>query len=151
MPLRPELVPTAPEYLDQNSQEVLRHVQFLMKKDNLGQDVLLLGPPGPLRRDLVRLYASLLQREVEFLPISRDTTASDLKQRREIQNGTAYYEDQCVVRAAIHGRILLLDGLEKAERNVLPVINNLMENREMSLSDGFFLVSPARYDELRET
>lgn len=73
------------------------------------------------------------------------------KQRREIGGGTAFYEDQCVVRAAIHGRILLLDGLEKAERNVLPVINNLMENREMSLSDGFFLVSPQRYDELLET
>jgi MoxR-like ATPase len=134
--------------LDTTSQEVLRHIQFLMKKDNLEQDVLLLGPPGPFRRDLVRLYASLLQREMEYLPISRDTTASDLKQRREIFAGTAYYEDQCVVRAAIHGRLLVLDGLEKAERNVLPVINNLMENREMSLSDGFFLVNPSRYDKL---
>ena len=101
-----------------------------------------------MRRDLVRFYASLLQREMEYLPISRDTTASDLKQRREIFAGTAYYENQCVVRAAIHGRLLVLDGLEKAERNVLPVINNLMENREMSLSDGFFLVNPSRYDKL---
>jgi hypothetical protein len=28
---------------------------------------------------------------------------------------------------------LILDGLEKAERNVLPTLNNLLENREMSL------------------
>ena len=39
--------------------------------------------------------------------------------------------DQAVVRAAILGRILILEGLEKAERNVLPVLNNLLENREM--------------------
>ena len=56
--------------------------------------------------------------------------------------------DQAVVRAAILGRILILEGLEKAERNVLPVLNNLLENREMQLEDGRFLVAPKRYDEL---
>jgi hypothetical protein len=38
--------------------------------------------------------------------------------------------------------------MEKAERNVLPVLNNLLENREMQLEDGSFLVAPARYDAL---
>ena len=61
--------------------------------------------------------------------MSRDTTESDLKQRREISSGTAYYVDQCAVRAATKGRVLLLEGIEKAERNVLPVLNNLLENR----------------------
>jgi len=41
-----------------------------------------------------------------------------------------------------------LDGIEKAERNVLPILNNLLENREMSLEDGRFLVHPKRYDSL---
>ena len=39
----------------------------------------------------------------------------------------------------ILGRILILDGIENAERNVLPTLNNLLENREMSLDDGRFL------------
>ena len=30
------------------------------------------------------------------------------------------------------------------ERNVLPVLNNLLENREMQLEDGRFLLSPRR-------
>jgi hypothetical protein len=38
--------------------------------------------------------------------------------------------------------------MEKCERNVLPVLNNLLENREMTLEDGRFLMSPVRYDEL---
>ena len=46
------------------------------------------------------------------------------------------------------GRILVLEGLEKAERNVLPVLNNLLENREMQLEDGRFLMSAERYDKL---
>lgn len=58
-----------------------------------------------------------------------------------IQNSTSFYVDQAAVRAAIHGRILVLDGIEKAERNVLPILNNLLENREMSLDDGRFLTT----------
>ena len=71
----------------------------------------------------------LTKREIEYIALSRDTTESDLKQRREISSGTAYYVDQCAVRAATKGRVLLLEGIEKAERNVLPVLNNLLENR----------------------
>jgi hypothetical protein len=36
---------------------------------------------------------------------------------------------QSSVRAALEGRLLILDGIEKTERNVLPVLNNLLENR----------------------
>ena len=52
------------------------------------------------------------------------------------------------MRAATQGRVLVLEGLEKAERNVLPVLNNLLENREMQLEDGRFLMSAERYDKL---
>ncbi|EMP34365.1 hypothetical protein UY3_08478 [Chelonia mydas] len=82
-----------------------------MQKDLLGQDVFLIGPPGPLRRSIAMQYL-------------------------------------CAVRAATEGRILVLEGLEKAERNVLPVLNNLLENREMQLEDGRFLMSAERYDKL---
>ena len=71
-----------------------------------------------------------------------------MKQRREISDGTAKYFDQCAVKAATEGRILVIEGVEKAERNVLPVLNNLLENREMHLEDGRFLISAERYDKL---
>ncbi|XP_041662632.1 von Willebrand factor A domain-containing protein 8 isoform X2 [Cheilinus undulatus] len=119
-----------------------------MQKDLLGQDVFLIGPPGPLRRSIAMQYLELTKREVEYVALSRDTTETDLKQRREIRSGTAFYIDQCAVRAATQGRVLVLEGLEKAERNVLPVLNNLLENREMQLEDGRFLMSAERYDKL---
>lgn len=59
-----------------------------------------------------------------------------------------FTSEKCAVRAATEGRILVLEGLEKAERNVLPVLNNLLENREMQLEDGRFLMSAERYDKL---
>ncbi|CAG2062997.1 unnamed protein product, partial [Timema podura] len=89
----------------------------MLQKDVLGQDIFLLGRPGPLRRRLAMQFLELTNRELEFVSLSRDTTESDLKQRREIKSGTAIYFDQSAVRAAIHGRVLVLEGIEKAERN----------------------------------
>ena len=57
---------------------------------------------------------------------------------------------QCAVEACLKGRVLVLDGIEKAERNVLPVLNNLLENREMQLDDGRLIVDHQRYDRLKE-
>ncbi|XP_075708404.1 von Willebrand factor A domain-containing protein 8 isoform X2 [Rhinoderma darwinii] len=148
-PRNPELVPQS--YIsDPLSQSVVQHLRWIMQKDLLGQDIFLIGPPGPLRRAIAMQYLELTKREVEYISLSRDTTESDLKQRREIRAGTAFYIDQCAVRAATEGRILVLEGLEKAERNVLPVLNNLLENREMQLEDGRFLMSSERYDKLLE-
>jgi hypothetical protein len=77
----------------------------MMQKDQLGQDMLLLGyscpvalvrrtfinclclehsPPGELRRRIALRFCEVAQREYEFVSLSRDTTEADLKQRREI-------------------------------------------------------------------
>ncbi|KAG7501738.1 von Willebrand factor A domain-containing 8 [Solea senegalensis] len=146
-PRSPELVPVK-HISDSLPQTVIQHLRWIMQKDLLGQDVFLIGPPGPLRRSIAMQYLELTKREVEYVALSRDTTETDLKQRREIRSGTAFYIDQCAVRAATQGRVLVLEGLEKAERNVLPVLNNLLENREMQLEDGRFLMSAERYDKL---
>ncbi|KAM9851049.1 von Willebrand factor A domain-containing protein 8 [Aulostomus maculatus] len=147
MPRNPELVPVK-HISDTIPQAVAQHLRWIMQKDLLGQDVFLIGPPGPLKRSIAMQYLELTKREVEYVALSRDTTETDLKQRREIRAGTAFYVDQCAVRAATQGRVLILEGLEKAERNVLPVLNNLLENREMQLEDGRFLMSAERYDKL---
>ena len=129
-------------------QETLRSLQFIMKKQNLGQDVFLIGPPGPAKRRLAMQYCELTQREVEYLCLSQDITESDIKQRREVKDKSVFYVDSASVKAALEGRILILDGIEKAERNVLPIINNLLENREMALEDGRFICEPKRYENL---
>lgn len=123
----------------------------MLQKDILKQDMFLLGYPGPLRRNIAMKFLELTQRELEYIALSRDTTESDLKQRREIKERAALYFDQCAVRAAVNGRILILDGVEHTERNVLPILNNLLENREMHLENGKFLMAPERYDKLLET
>ena len=145
--------------LSSNSPVILKHLQWMMAKDSLQQDMLLIGPPGSgevHRRRLALSYAEMMQKPIEILTISGDLTESDLKQRREIVNsnidGTHIkFIDQAPVRAAKYGRLLLLDGIEKAERNVLPTLNNLLENREMHLEDGTILLPHHRCQELSDS
>ena len=60
----------------------------MAKKDQLGQDMFLVGASGPLRRRLALEYCALALREVEYVCLTRDTTESDLKQRKEIVAGS---------------------------------------------------------------
>ncbi|TPX58575.1 hypothetical protein PhCBS80983_g03058 [Powellomyces hirtus] len=150
----PEKVPILP-LLDMSRQETLQNLQWMLRKEKLGQDVFLIGPPGPMKRHLALTYLHLTNREHEYVALHRDTSAeSDLKQRREIVREssagglTAQWVDGVAVRAAIEGRVLVIEGIDKAERNVLPVLNNLLENREMNLEDGRHIVHPSRYDAL---
>uniref|UniRef100_A0AAG5DY10 von Willebrand factor A domain-containing protein 8 n=1 Tax=Anopheles atroparvus TaxID=41427 RepID=A0AAG5DY10_ANOAO len=155
VPQNPELVPTGYVHVSETgeaqlSQTRLHHLRWMLQKENLGQDMILLGRPGGLRRRIVMQYSELTRREVEYILLNRDTTESDLKQRREILDGTATYHNQSAVRAATEGRILLIEGVEKTERNVLPILNNLLENREMHLEDGRFMIAAKNYDALLE-
>lgn len=83
-----------------------------MQKDLLGQDVFLIGPPGPRRRKLALQYLELTNREHEYIALSRDTTESDIKQRREIVGGAAKYFDQVSRDRSECGDVRFRFGLE---------------------------------------
>jgi hypothetical protein len=100
-----------------DSQTYLKYLRWLMQKDELKQDSFLIGsPPGSFRRNLAMSYAELTQREVEYLCLTRDTTESDIKQRREIKSSSVIYANQCAVNAALNGRILIIEGIEKVAK-----------------------------------
>ena len=128
--------------------EINGHLRWLAQKYNLNQDCLLLGHPTSLRRAIVLKFCEEVGLETELLSITRDTVACDLTQRREISKNSILFIDQAIVRAAKAGRVLILDGLEKAEKNILPTLNNLLENREMALDDGTFLLNKSTFDKV---
>ncbi|KAI0372412.1 hypothetical protein BV20DRAFT_939833 [Pilatotrama ljubarskyi] len=128
----------------------LDNLHFMLQKYLLGQDVFLLSQPGPYARRLAltfcRQLCRMLNTEYEFVSLHRDVGETELKQGREIHpGGNLVYVDSAAVRAVKHGRVLILDGVEKAERGIMPVLNNLLENREMNLDDGMHIVHPHRY------
>lgn len=88
------------------TQSALHHLRWMLQKDILKQDMFLLGQPGALRRQLAMQFLELTQRELEYIALSRDTTESDLKQRREIKNKAAIYYDQVSAERTLFRRFL---------------------------------------------
>ncbi len=46
-----------------------------------------------MNHELTWVFQELSGREYEYLPLTRDTTEADIKQRREIKQGNAFYVD----------------------------------------------------------
>ncbi|KAH9010140.1 AAA domain-containing protein [Lactarius hengduanensis] len=121
--------------LDPNDARTREHLYLLLQKFVLDQDVFLLAQPGPYARRLALTFCNLLNAEY-----------AQLRQGREIRDGgNLVYVDSAAVRAVKTGRILIIEGIEKAERGVMPVLNNLLENREMNLDDGTHILHPHRH------
>ena len=88
----------------------------------------------------------MINTEYEHVSLHRDIGETELKQGREIRGGGVLeYVDSGAVRAVKHGRVLILEGVERAERGILPLLNNLLENREMNLEDGTHILHPHRH------
>jgi hypothetical protein len=64
----------------------------------------------------------LINLEYEYIALHRDVGETELKQGREIRSGgNLTYVDSAAVRAVKHGRLLILEGIERAERGIMPV------------------------------
>lgn len=119
-----------------DSQLNLQHMHWMARQFAMGEDVMLIGPPGALRRQLIERLCALRALPYELVSITRDTSVSDLQQRRELTDGSTRFEPGPVLRACLAGKLLVVDGLNKAEPNVLPMLNELLESRRMQLDDG---------------
>jgi len=90
----------------------------------------LISPPGPYARRLALTFAALLQLPVEHVSLHRDVGEAELIQARNLAAGkTLTYTDGPVVRAMKRGSLLILEGIERAERASMPLLNNLIEVR----------------------
>ena len=140
-PKHPERLPSERLLLNLDDPIALEHLEFLSKKWQLGQDVFLLSPPGPYARRLSLTFASLIQLPFEYVSFHRDVGEAELLQTRSLSaGGNLVFEDGPVIRAMKNGHLLILEGVEKAERGVTPIINNILENREQNLADGRHLI-----------
>ncbi|KAK0223975.1 AAA domain-containing protein [Armillaria fumosa] len=150
--LNPSRLPRSKGLLDIRDPANVDNLHSMLQKYLLGQDVFLVSQPGPYARRLALTFASIINSEYEYIALHRDVGETELKQGREIrEGGNLVYVDSPAVNAAKHGRLLILEGIEKAERGIMPVLNNLLENREMNLDDGTHIIHPHRYALLDST
>lgn len=57
-----------------NTQEALQHLKWMLSKDYLEQDIIIVGKPSPFKRMLALKFCEITGREAELLTLTRFLT-----------------------------------------------------------------------------
>ena len=84
-------------------------------------------------------YLSLCGAEREYSQLHRDSTVSSLTATPTLEDGILRHEDAPLVRAALHGRVCVLDEADKAPTEVTVLLKALVADGVLPLPDGRIL------------
>lgn len=119
------------------SRTVLQHLQWMIQRDLLGQDVVLFGHSPALQRWITMHFLELTQRKHEYVAMDRDSQ-NNLEQRLAVQNGTH--------RAVTHNKVLVIDNIGNLKRGALQSLNEFCNSRRMVLENGHTLIPCKKFD-----
>jgi MoxR-like ATPase len=124
----------------------------MLQSHAVGRDLCVVGGRGEGKSYIGRLFARALgYTRVETLFLFEDMTARDLLQRRTTTaDGTTVWKSTPLLSAVEHGRLCVLDGLDRLSPGTISVLLRLVQDREVTLFDGTRFVSPARYQRMRK-
>ena len=135
--------------------ENARLLSEMMMDHTAGHDICLVGPRGSGKSTVAREFAEragyaaeMGGAGVETVHLVKDTTARDLLQRRSTDaQGNTVWELSPLVHAAVEGRLVVLDGIDRLPSDTLSVLHSLFHHRDLTLFDGTRLVGPERLAE----
>lgn len=109
-------------------------------------DICLVGPKGCGKSLIIDQFASLLNYPMEYFVLYKDLSARELLQQRITNaNGDTLWQNTPLVEAALHGRLLVLDGIHRLNNDTLVSLQRIIQDRELFLPDGTRLL---RYEML---
>ena len=136
-PQQPLLVPNPTFEVNPGHARVLREI---LNAHFVGERALLImGYQGVGKNRVVDYLLSQLQCEREYVQLHRDTSVQSLLAVPVVQDGRVVYQDSPLVRAAQHGRILVVDEADKAPVEVVALLKGLIEDGQLALPDGRIL------------
>jgi hypothetical protein len=140
--------------LDADSRLLVPQVQFFENARQLmhlhdvaldlerGEHVLLVGNQGVGKNKIADYLLQLLRAPREYVQLHRDTTVDQLTVVPQIVAGKLHFLDSPLVRAAVLGRVAVVDEADKASTHVTILLKSLAEDRQLLLPDGRRLVPP---------
>lgn len=87
-------------------------------------DFCLIGPRGCGKNVLIAKVAEILGREIESIILYQDMTSRDLiQQRTTLDNGDTIWKLSPLVKAAMEGKIAVIDGIHRIHPSTLSVLH----------------------------
>lgn len=102
-----------------------------------GIDFMLIGRCGSGKSTLIRKLLTSTNRKYRLVPLHREQSSRDLLQRRStLANGDTVWTDGELVKAALKGEIVILDGVDRLKPDVLPSLQSFFVSGLFFLPDG---------------
>lgn len=112
-------------------------------------DFCLVGPRGSGKSALITELCHRLDQPCEVLMLYQDMTARDLIQQRTTKlNGDTVWRDSPLIKAAINGHAIVLDGVHRLHHSTIAVLHRLVHEREIQLYCGKRLIAQEKYEAL---
>jgi len=141
---------TIPRYQLQNNPELIPNVSFTPVHDHLlfmerimevafrggEKHVLVIGSQGVGKNRIIESLLQMLRGERYYMQLHRDSTVSSLSVTPELEDGLIVWKDSLLVRAAIEGKWIILDEVDKAPLEVVILLKALFADGILPLSDG---------------
>jgi MoxR-like ATPase len=124
-------------------------ISTVLQDHAIDTDVCLIGGKGSGKTALIDEFAKKLNYNTFTIQLYKDMSARDLLQRRSTnQSGDTVWIDSPIVQAAKTGSLLVLDGIHRLAPGTLSIVQRLIQERELNLPDGSYLMRSERFDEL---
>ena len=108
----------------------------------------IIGERGVGKQTLGRELSRLLDQPVEPILLYQDMSSRDLLQQRDTDvNGNTVWRHSPLVKAAVEGRLALIDGIDRLYPGTLALIQRLTQDRELTLHDGTRLLGAERFEQ----
>ena len=130
--------------------EVDKAMTELMQGYTLKRDLCLIGSAGSGKSRLVEQFCKELKQKPTLVNCYRDMSARDLLLKRTTDdNGSTIWEMSPLLKGALNGEIVILDGIHRLESDTLAVLHSLVTHREIDLADGRRLLRHDRFDNIQ--
>lgn len=125
-------------------------LQSMVQSYNLGKDLCIVGAKGSGKSQLVKQFARILDiAAIEYFPLHKEMTSRDLLQRRVTDDkGDTKWKDSPLIEAIKHGRLCVLDGIDRMSPDILLSLQPLIHDRMLFLFDGSRYIGSNQYTTL---
>ncbi|CAL4081731.1 unnamed protein product, partial [Meganyctiphanes norvegica] len=128
------------------------HQQLLTEllQSHSAADFCIIGPRGCGKSAAVAKVAHMLGYQTEPILLYQDMTSRDLVQQRVTSaEGDTSWQFAPLIKAAMEGKLAILDGIHRLHHGTLAVLHRLLHDREIQLYDGTRLIHHDRYESLK--
>lgn len=140
-----------PSPIFENTTRCRDTITRMIQSHCMDHDMILVGPKASSKSMCIDEFAKILGYELLSMHLYKDMTTRDFLQKRNTRDdGSTYWQDSQLIKAAKQGDLCVLEGVHWVPAQVLAGLGRLLQDREIVLPDNSRLVNVITYQDIKQ-